>query len=459
MPPRTNRWKQLANARAAIGTNKNVDNDPQCDNELGNDSTKYTKIAPKQMAVACLLSGTNPTRFRETANICNIKTPAMSTYFEAQKKVIPTVIEVANRTVELARQESFAKKETIASTDACWDSARNGKNSTTSAIDCETGKTIDYEIVTRAGGNRVDNFQDASNMMESEGLKRIASRLHGDPNCNIVAFVHDGDNKSDKILEKAGFNLENQRDAGHGFKALERRFKSMKKEVKSENKLPKDPFHGIQGKVINYAKSIVSKENDPRRREELWLNVPEHLTGNHSICHHNEPKKSPGRPRKVINEKHDEDFAVWKGGIEHPEAKEALSNFCQKTVGFIDHCAKRSSTQGNEAQNSMIAKEADKNINYGPSYPARVAVAIGKKNDPRNFVIDVIRETNLDQDIDEDIMQEISDRWNKRADQNEKRRSKYERERITKARANTRTAYKTKKNGDYNEDKTNFDDE
>ena len=107
----------------------------------------------------------------------------------------------------------------------------------------------------------------------------------------------------------------------------------------------------------------------------------------------------------------------------------------------------------------MIAKEADKNINYGPSYPAMVAVAIGKRNDPRNFVIDVLKKTTLDQDIDEDILLEISDRWKKRADRNEKRRSKYERERIIKARVSARTAYKTKKNGDYNEDKTNFNEE
>ena len=82
--------------------------------------------------------------------------------------------------------------------------------------------------------------------------------------------------------------------------------------------------------MINYAKSLVSKESDLARREELWRNVPEHLTGNHSICHHDEHKKSPGRPRKVTTEKHDDNFAVWKAGIEHPEAKEALSNFCKK---------------------------------------------------------------------------------------------------------------------------------
>ena len=33
------------------------------------------------------------------------------------------------------------------------------------------------------------------------------------------------------------------------------------------------------------------------------------------------------------------------------------------------------STQANESQNSLIAREADKNINYSVSYPARVAVA------------------------------------------------------------------------------------
>ena len=98
MLPRTNRWKQLANARAAIDTNHKDGIDSKIDNE----TPKSTKIAPKQMAVACLLSETNPTKFRDASNLCNLKTCAMSTYFLAQKEVIPAVIDVANRTVEFA---------------------------------------------------------------------------------------------------------------------------------------------------------------------------------------------------------------------------------------------------------------------------------------------------------------------------------------------------------------------
>ena len=71
--------------------------------------------------------------------------------------------------------------------------------------------------------------------------------------------------------------------------------------------------------------------------------------------------------------------AIIKAGKDVPEAKEALSDFCKKTIDFIVHCSSKRSTQANESQNSLIAREADKNINYGPSYPARVAVAVGKK--------------------------------------------------------------------------------
>jgi hypothetical protein len=294
-------------------------------------------------------------------------------------------------------------------------------------------------------------------MMESEGVRRVSKRFKEDPNCNIVGFVHDGDNKSDKILVDNGFVCENERDAGHGFKSLERRFHSMKKKVRTENKLNKDPFYGIQGKVISFAKSLVNDENDKMRREELWLNVPEHLTGNHEICRHGERKKSPGRPKKNSIGKKDEYFGIWQAGIDFPVAKEALSDFCQKTIGFIGHCSSKRSTQANESQNSLIAREADKNINYGPSYLARVAVAIGKKNDPKNFVTNALKESGIYEKLDPYIQISISNRWQNRADLNSRRREKYERERIKKARTAYRDKYRSTVPGDYNEDKTNFD--
>ena len=119
------------------------------------------------------------------------------------------------------------------------------------------------------------------------------------------------------------------------------------------------------------------------------------MTGNHQNCHHDERKRSPGRPRIGSEPKRNEDFSIWKAGIDIPEAKDALSSFCKKTISFIGHCSNKYSTQGNETQNSLIAREVDKNINYGPLYPARVNVAIGKKNDPENFVMNVLKETGI----------------------------------------------------------------
>ena len=456
MPPKTKRMKHLEEARAAIGKHRNDDIDQQ--NLDDGEQMPTIKIAPKQMAVACMLTGTNPTKFRDCANLCNIKTCAMSSYYKAQSEVIPTIINVANRTVEQAKNESFAREETKVGLDGCWDSARNGKHCTVTAKDTVTGKTIDYEVITRPGGNRVGNFNQSSNMMESEGIRNITKRLKEEEECNVVSFVHDGDNKSEKIVKANGFLGENMRDAGHGFKSLENGFKAMKKKVKADNKLEKDPFHGIQGKTLNYAKTLVHKEKDAERRGELWMNVPEHLTGNHEVCRHGEEKRSPGRPRKNSVEKRNEDFSVWQGGIEVPAAKEALSHFCKKTVNFIVHCSSENSTQGNEAQNALIAREADKNINYGPSYPARVAVAIGKMNDPENFVMDVLHETGIDTSLNENIKNEIASRWKRRAEQNSRRREDYEREKITKSRTLHRNMYRTTKTGDYNEDKKNFNE-
>ena len=77
---------------------------------------------------------------------------------------------------------------------------------------------------------------------------------------------------------------------------------------------------------------MINSEEDPECRAELWVNVPEHLTGNHQNCHHDERKKSPSGPRIGSEPKRNEDFSIWKAGIDIPEAKDALSSFCKKTI-------------------------------------------------------------------------------------------------------------------------------
>ena len=42
----------------------------------------------------------------------------------------------------------------------------------------------------------------------------------------------------------------------------------------------------ISDRVIAYANYLIKNVDDPNLREMLWLNTPEHLTGNHTLCIH-----------------------------------------------------------------------------------------------------------------------------------------------------------------------------
>ena len=128
-----------------------------------------------------------------------------------------------------------------------------------------------------------------------------------------------------------------------------------------------------------------------------------------------------------------------------------MHDFCQKTVDFICNCSNSRTTQVNESVNSLIARNAQKNISYGNSYEARVAVAIAKKNSPKEFVETVMKKTGTYELLDEDISESIIGRIEKRTELNEERRSGYERNLITSNRIKTREAYKSNKPGDYNE--------
>ena len=237
-------------------------------------------------------------------------------------------------------------------------------------------------------------------------------------------------------------------------KSLERRPTSTKKKSMKDEHITKNPFFGIQGKVVNYASQLIKYEHNKQKRKKLWLNVPEHLTGNHKGCDHSKKIKKRGRPRKKKEFK--EDFDIWKAGVEIPAAKLALKKFCEKTADFIQKCEPNQSTQVNESQNSIISRQACKNISYGPSYPCRVAVAIGLRNDPENFCANVMEKTGMNEFLYQDIIDCIQKRDVVRNFRNIRRKTKYERKCITIGRRRTRKKYKSSKKGDYNDRKFEY---
>ena len=57
------------------------------------------------------------------------------------------------------------------------------------------------------------------------------------------------------------------------------------------------------------------------------MNAPEHLTGNYSMCYHEE--------FPFCQKEH---YWVWQNGIENTNAFEALCHFCDLTKKYIMQC-------------------------------------------------------------------------------------------------------------------------
>ena len=106
MPRPTKRQLHLARIRLLINNANELRNEikeQETREQITQMQNPPTYIYPRQMAVGCLMAGTNPSKFREVANFCNCKTCSMSAFYNAQNEVIPDIMDVADETVYEAR--------------------------------------------------------------------------------------------------------------------------------------------------------------------------------------------------------------------------------------------------------------------------------------------------------------------------------------------------------------------
>ena len=173
----------------------------------------------------------------------------------------------------------------------------------------------------------------------------------------------------------------------------------------------------------------------------MWLNTPQHLIGNHENCIHPDTVKGKiGRPisskkaKKLI-------YHVWKRGVADPRLVDYLNNFCQSVLPYIKFSTSERNTNQNESLNASISCTAPKRLSLGPSYQARAGIAIGLKNDPKNFIQNLMIATGMTEGLSRKSFDAIKEDYRKRKQENLER-------------IQTRNSYKSSKKGDYNEDKS-----
>ena len=118
------------------------------------------------------------TRMRKIFQFSDQKICAASTFYEAQKEVLPVVWAEVHKTVQKARELENENSVLELSTDSRWSSRRNGSQNTFTAISSKTGKVIGYKHTVKYGGKREGNCSGPSNMMESNGSRALARELH-----------------------------------------------------------------------------------------------------------------------------------------------------------------------------------------------------------------------------------------------------------------------------------------
>lgn len=114
------------------------------------------------------------------------------------------IMKITNKDL-LLRQSQLQPNVTI-DIDGYWDHPRNGYHCLVTAIDVQTHRVIDYQLVTRNNSkiNSSANYFGGANGMESNGTKLLFQRLAKIP--NIVNIVHDKDGRCSRIIKFHNFS-------------------------------------------------------------------------------------------------------------------------------------------------------------------------------------------------------------------------------------------------------------
>jgi hypothetical protein len=92
----------------------------------------------------------------------------------------------------------------VIAVDGNWSQHRNDRDCIIDFIDANLRKVVDFEIFGKSIGFTDGTFFHSSNSMAVEGVRRIVSRWRADQTLNSksVAYVHDRDGKTRKLLTK-----------------------------------------------------------------------------------------------------------------------------------------------------------------------------------------------------------------------------------------------------------------
>lgn len=331
---------------------------------------KTPKMAAIEFVFGCFVAGLT---YQSIKNFWSAfqrpeKIISESNFYDAQNFSIPIIIKSVMKNCKIYQQKM--KNGATISIDGSWDHRRNGKFCIVEAIDIEQKKVVAFSIVDRPTQKNPDaKFKSAANQMEIEGVRQIIEQLK--PLKKVVAYVHDKDAKTTKLIEKE-WGIKEYIDPNHSNKSFNKKF--TKYNAGKSTKCTKGSLAGLHHHISKFKALLTFSDYSNLKKEQLWMNVLEHFKNNHTLCLH-----------PPYSDKSEENKHIGKWGKNLTKIKEmGLYNFLSATLSFVTKVNSNITTQSNEAFHSLKAQLASKNTAWGKSYAARMCVAILRFNEPRD---------------------------------------------------------------------------
>lgn len=365
-------------AQTASARSRNLEIRQEKVDFLDHNEEPKKKVSANSMIYAGLMNGSSVEKVAMTLDCCSVDHESITKAKSLLNDTEERSIQGANDSCQRARRAfsgHFA-------TDTRWSGSKNGSEATTILIDEITGRILAFFNSIKYGKNKhLANYNGASNMMESNGLKHCLEIMSDDQMIELIQTVaRDMDNKSGPILTDFGVDNSKERfDPGHYRKSFEARWKNFTQSNKSfeyvedgEHFVIKQPYRGLRKHLLHWLNIVLKIENDDTRIIE-WENFLYHIVGIHDFCHHGEL----------------EDSILWEVGQNNLPIYIKLVEFITKESKLIRKISTSHNSQRCESFNAELGRAIPKTFtNY--HYNLNVCSQVIKHNEP-NFYSDLLQ--------------------------------------------------------------------
>lgn len=311
--------------------------------------------------------------------------------------------------------------------------------------------------MSKTKGIFAGNYQGSSGNIESFGVQKALNTLEPSIRGKKVEITHDHDNKTHGVLKKLNNNdIIESLDPGHDVQEIRRKankhFENYSRDLKDEENPKRNTyikcfeiFSALIEKIVVWFKFLLFNVKAKDEKESMWLNMSEHVMGNHQNCIHPDNLKSlkkTGRPKKNQGKNQ---FWTWEEAIDDKSLKAPLDDFLKENIKLVRNTG-IVRTQHNESANAMMTQVLPKNKVFNTNNEPRSAVAVGRKNN-HNFDSDLIQKLCPNK-LAPAILDEIKKDENNAHDESLVRNTRSFRKRKNEARSKVRESNKSS-SGDY----------